>query len=214
MADIATDLRGTRHAMGLSQATVASAAGISRSYVGRLERNEVAAPNLDHLASTAAALGLRLRFALYPDGEPVRDRVQLRILELLRARIHPSIAWRTEVPLPIPGDRRAWDAVAMADDGWTGLEAISRLGAVDATLRSVNQKQRDDPRVARVILAIADTTRNRAALRAAIASVRAEYPLDTRTVLAAFGAGRSPPLSGIVLVRIPGSREEARREPR
>lgn len=214
MADIATDLRGTRHAMGLSQATVASAAGISRSYVGRLERNEVAAPNLDHLASTAAALGLRLQFALYPDGEPVRDRVQLRILELLRARIHPSIAWRTEVPLPIPGDRRAWDAVAMADDGWTGLEAISRLGAVDATLRSVNQKQRDDPRVARVILAIADTTRNRAALRAAIASVRAEYPLDTRTVLAAFGAGRSPPLSGIVLVRIPGSREEARREPR
>jgi hypothetical protein len=161
------------------------------------------APNVDHVASVAAALGLRLRYAVYPDGEPMRDRVQLQILGLLRGRIHPSIAWRTEVPIPIAGDRRAWDAVTIADDGWTGIEAISRIGAIDATLRSANQKQRDDPRIARVVLVIADTVRNRAALRSAIASVRAEYPLDTRTVLSAFGAGRSPPLSGIVLIRLP-----------
>ena len=105
--------------------------------------------------------------------------VQLRILDHLRKQIHPSIAWRTEVPLPIQGDRRAWDAVAIADDGWTGIEAISRLGVVDATLRSVNQKQRDDPRITRVVLAVADTVRNRQALRLAIASVRAEYPNST-----------------------------------
>ncbi len=98
----------------------------------------------------------------------------------------------------------------MADDGWTGIEAISRLGVVDATLRSVNQKQRDDPRIARVVLAIADTVRNRAALRSAITSVRAEYPLDTRTVLAAWGAGQSPSLSGIVLIRLTGASARAR----
>lgn len=205
LAEVAADLRSTRHALGLSQSTVASAAGISRSYAGRIERGEVGAPNVDHLASLAAAVGLRLRFALYPDGEPIRDRVQLQILEILRARIHPTIAWRTEVPIPVPGDRRAWDAVAMADDGWTGIEAISRLGAVDATLRSANQKQRDDPRISKVVLVIADTVRNRAALRSSIAAVRAEYPLDTRTTLAALSGGRSPPLSGIVLVRLPRS---------
>lgn len=210
LAEVAADLRTTRLALGLSQSTVASAAGISRSYAGRLERSEVAAPNVDHLASIAAALGLRLRFALYPDGEPVRDRVQLQLLDRLRTRIHPTIAWRTEVPIPLPGDRRAWDAVAMADDGWTGIEAISRLGVVDATLRSVNQKQRDDPRIARVVLAIADTVRNRGALRSAITSVRAEYPLDTRTVLAAWGAGQSPSLSGIVLIRLTGASARAR----
>ncbi len=205
-AEVAGDLRSTRLALGLSQSTVAAAAGISRSYAGRLERSEIVAPNVDHLASMAATLGLRLRFALYPDGEPVRDRVQLQLLERLRGRIHPTIAWRTEVPIPVPDDRRAWDAVAMADDGWTGIEAISRLRVVDATLRSVNQKLRDDPRIVRVVLAIADTVRNRAALRSAITAVRADYPLDTRTVLSAWGAGQSPPLSGIVLIRLPGPR--------
>ena len=75
-------------------------------------------------ARAAAAVrplpGRRAHSRSRPAPDP-RDR--------LRARIHPTIAWRTEVPIPVPGDRRAWDAVAMADDGWTGIEAISRLGA-------------------------------------------------------------------------------------
>ncbi|HEY6571082.1 MAG TPA: hypothetical protein VIZ22_12370, partial [Candidatus Limnocylindrales bacterium] len=114
----------------------------------------------------------------------------------------PSLGWRTEVPLPIQGDRRAWDAVVIAHDGWTAIEAISRLGAVDATLRTTNQKQRDDLRIARTVLVIADTPRNRAALRLAHATVRAEYPLDTRSVLAALGEGKAPTASGIVLLRL------------
>jgi transcriptional regulator with XRE-family HTH domain len=206
VAELAGDFRATRLALGLSQQSVANAAGMSRSYVGRLERNEVARPGLDHLASLAAALGLRLRLAAYPDGEPIRDRVQLRLVDAFRRRLHGSVGWRTEVPLPIAGDRRAWDAVAIADDDWTAIEAISRLGAVDATLRSANQKQRDDPRIARVVLLVADTPRNRDALRLAHATVRADYPLDTRGVLGALAAGRSPARSGIVLMRIPNGK--------
>ena len=141
--------------------------------------------------------------AAYPDGEPVRDRVQLRLIDAFRMRLHRSVGWRTEVPLPIAGDRRAWDAVAIADDGWTAIEAISRLGAVDATLRSANQKQRDDPRIARVVLLVADTPRNRSALRLAHATVRADFPLDSRAVIGALAIGRCPPLSGVVLLRIP-----------
>jgi transcriptional regulator with XRE-family HTH domain len=203
VADLAADLRSTRLARGLTQQVVADAAGFSRSYVGRLERNEVARPGLEHLASLAAALGLRLRIAAYPEGEAIRDRVQLRLIDALHGRLRGSVAWRTEVPLPIAGDRRAWDAVAIADDGWTAIEAISRLGAVDATLRTTNQKQRDDPRIARVVLLVADTPRNRSALRLAHATIRAEFPLDTRAVIGALESGRCPPLSGIVLMRIP-----------
>ena len=176
--------------------------GFSRSYVGRLERNEIREPGLDSVASVAAALGLRLRLALYPEGEAIRDRVQLRLIEAFRARLHASVGWRTEVPLPIQGDRRAWDAVAIADDGWTAIEAISRLGVVDATLRAANQKQRDDPRIARTVLVIADTPRNRLALRLAHATVRADYPLDTRAVCAALAAGKAPAASGVVLLRL------------
>jgi hypothetical protein len=134
---------------------------------------------------------------------------QLRLLEAFRARLHATITWRTEVPLPITGDRRAWDAVAIDRDGaWTGIEGISRLGAVDATIRRANQKQRDDARIGHVVLLVADTVRNRDALRPAGSNVRADYPLDTRAVLGALGAGSAPHLGGVVILRIPPDRPQ------
>jgi transcriptional regulator with XRE-family HTH domain len=212
LSDVTTDLRTTRLALGLSQLQVAEIVGVSRSYIGRLERDEIGSPRLEHLATFASSLGLRLRLALYPDGEPIRDRVQLRLLDAFHARIHPSLGWRTEVSLPLRNDRRAWDALATADDGWTAIEAITRLGAVDATLRATNQKQRDDPRIRRVVLVVADTARNRDALRLAVASIRAEYPLGSREVLSALASGSAPPLNGIVLMKIPAvDRPPARR---
>ena len=36
--------------------------------------------------------------------------------------------WRTEVPLPIPGDRRAWDGVAILLGRTAGCELEMRLG--------------------------------------------------------------------------------------
>ena len=166
-------------------------------------------PSIDVLAAVAAVLGMRLRVQLYPEGEALRDRVQTPGLAVLRKRLRPSMAWRSEVVLPGHGDRRAWDAVVIDEDlTWTGIEWISRVGAVDAMLRRSNQKQRDDPRISRVILAIADTARNRQALRDALPLVRAEYPLTSREVLAALGEGRAPQLNGIVLVRIPGGRPQ------
>ena len=189
--------------MGRTQAWIARAIGVSPALVGRLERHELRDTSAGHVAAYAAVLGLAVRITAYPEGEPVRDRVQLRLLGALRDRLHPSLAWRTEVGLPIQGDRRAWDAVAIGDDGWTAFEGISRFGVVDATLRRVNQKHRDDPRIARVVLVLADTVRNRWALADAAATIRAEYPLDTRTVLGALASGKAPALNGVVILRVP-----------
>ena len=189
--------------MGRTQAWIARAIGVSPALVGRLERHELRDTSAGHVAAYAAVLGLAVRITAYPEGEPVRDRVQLRLLGALRDRLHPSLAWRTEVGLPIQGDRRAWDAVAIGDDGWTAFEGISRFGVVDATLRRVNQKHRDDPRIARVVLVLADTVRNRSALADAAATIRAEYPLDTRTVLGALASGKAPALNGVVILRVP-----------
>ena len=197
------DLRRSRIAMGRTQAWIARAIGVSPALVGRLERHELRDTSAGHVAAYAAVLGLAVRITAYPEGEPVRDRVQLRLLGALRDRLHPSLAWRTEVGLPIQGDRRAWDAVAIGDDGWTAFEGISRFGVVDATLRRVNQKHRDDPRIARVVLVLADTVRNRSALSDAAATIRAEYPLDTRTVLGALASGKAPALNGVVILRVP-----------
>ena len=175
--------------MGRTQAWVARAIGVSPALIGRLERHELRDASAGHVEPTRPVLGLAVRVSTFPEGEPVRDSVQLRLVGALRDRMHASLVWRTEVALPIPGDRRAWDAVAIGHDAWTAFEGISRLGVVDATLRRVNQKHRDDPRIGRVILVLADTVRNRRTLADAAATIRPDYPLDTRVVLGALASG-------------------------
>jgi hypothetical protein len=113
------------------------------------------------------------------------------------------MGWRAEVPLPLTGDQRAWDAVITPPDGWTALEGISRLGAVDATVRRAKLKLRDDPRIERLVLVVLDTNRNRAALAAAGPTIHNDFPLDTRAVLSALKDGHAPAANGIVLLRIP-----------
>ena len=198
------ELHEARLGLGRSRRSVAVALGIDAQRLGRIEREEVAAMDPGVLGALAGVLGLRLKLTLFPAGDALGDRVQLPLLEAFRARLHPALAWRSEVGVPIPGDTRAWDAVAIAEDGsWTGIEGISRIGAVDATLRRANQKQRDDPRIRSVVLVVNDTRHNREALRAGIVTVRAGYPLDTRTVLASLATGHTPPLNGVVLQRLP-----------
>jgi hypothetical protein len=189
--------------MGRTQAWVAQAISVSPALVGRLERHELRHPPAGHIAAFAAVLGLAVRITAFPDGEPERDRVQLRLVGALRGRLQASLTFRTEVALPIHGDRRAWDAVAIGEDRWTAFEGISRLGVVDATLRRINEKHRDDPRIERVVLVVADTVRNRRTLADAAATIRADYPLDTWTVLGALAAGNTPALNGVILLRVP-----------
>jgi transcriptional regulator with XRE-family HTH domain len=197
------DLRERRLSLGLSQAAVASAAGVGRSMLGRLERGEVRSPNLGDLGAVAGVLGLSVRIGSFPLGQPIADGVQLRLLSAFRDRLSPSVGWRAEVPLPMSGDTRAWDAIVTPRDGWTAVEGISRLGAIDATVRRAKLKLRDDPRVERLVLVVLDTNRNRAALAAAMPTIRSDFPLDTRAVLAALRAGHAPAANGIVLMRVP-----------
>jgi hypothetical protein len=51
-----------------------------------------------------------------------------------------------------------------------------------------------------VILVVAGTDRNRAALRAASPGLRERFPLNTREVMKALGDGRYPDGSGLVLL--------------
>ena len=211
VGEIVGELRTQRQALGLSQGAVALAAGLSQPALSRVERRVTADPRLVDLWSIAAVLGLDLRLNAYPGGEPVRDHVQIRLLPEIRARVPSMWPWLTEVPLPMAGDRRAWDAVAISPDGWTAFEAISRFGAVDATVRRIRLKQRDDPRIRRVVLLVADTHRNRLALDAARQALAADFPLTTRDVLRDLAGGRMPRADGIVVLRVPARPGEAAR---
>jgi hypothetical protein len=153
----------------------------------------------DHAARAAAAVGLRLSIKTYPDGDPARDAGQLRLAERFRSRLPRGTVWRTEVPLPIAGDRRAWDGVAILLGRTAGCELEVRLADVQALERKVALKERDGE-VDVVILVVADTRHNREMLELHRDELRELLPLDSRQVLASVRNGRLPDRSGIVLL--------------
>ena len=195
---IASEAREARLAAGLSQSDVARAVGISHAGVSRIER--ALAPNvpLQRLDTIAAVLGMQLSVRLYPVGRPLRDAAQLALLERLRAALAPGLSWRTETPVPVTGDLRAWDA-SIGGVGWTAfVDAETRIRDVQALQRRTELKRRDTG-TDRVVLLIADTRSNRAILTSLREPIVADA-LAGRTILAALSDGRDPGGSGVLLL--------------
>jgi hypothetical protein len=68
-----------------------------------------------------------------------------------------------------------------------------------ALVRRLALKQRDAG-LARMVLVLADTRTNRAALAAADGTLRSAFPLARHEVIASLRVGRAPNANGIVLV--------------
>ena len=198
LAAIGLELRDARRASGLSQQAVAQAAGLSQSHVSRVENSERSMPRLDELARHAAVLGLDLSLKAYPDGSPVRDAGQLRLLERFRARVGDRWAWKSEVPVAGFGDRRAWD-VELSGPGRVAVDAETRLHDVQALQRRCETKLRDSA-VDRLVLLVAATRHNRRVLREHRRALSSTLPLDTGTVMAALTQGALPHANGIVVL--------------
>ena len=202
MRRLGVEQRDARVAAGLSLRTAAVATGASRSQLWRFERGELDRVSIADLGAWFAVLGLDLSIKTYPAGDPIRDRAQLALLERFRARLHPSLRWRTEVPLPLEGDLRAWDAEIRppAPARWrVRVEAETRISDGQALVRKLALKIRDDPG-GHLVLLVSDTRSNRAAMRAIRDGLRASLPSDTRELLAALGNGTEPRGSGVVIM--------------
>ena len=191
------DISQGRRSAGLSQRELGRACGLTRSQIARMEAGSRHG-TIRELACVGAAVGLDVRLRAYPAGDPIRDAGQVRLLERLRTRLHPTLRWSTEVPLPIEGDLRAWDAVIRGTDWRLPVEAETALDDLQATERRVALKRRDGE-ADHVILLVADTRRNRRALAAAPGAFP-DLPLRTREILAALGTGSRPKGSGIVIL--------------
>jgi hypothetical protein len=182
----------------VSQSVVGRAAGVSHPVVSRIERG--VAPNvpLRRLATLAAVVGLRLSIRAYPAGPPVRDAAQIALLGRLRSVLHRSLTWRTEVPIPIDGDLRAWDS-SISGRAWTAyVDAETRIRDAQALGRRTALKQRDT-RTDRVILLVADTRSNREVLRALNGTLIADS-LPPRQIIDALARGQDPGGSGVILL--------------
>jgi transcriptional regulator with XRE-family HTH domain len=196
----ARDLMLARTNAGLSQADAGRSVGISRSQLGRIERGELRNVTLEQLCRAAAAVGLRGTFRLFPDGDPLRDTAQTRLLGRLRPLVPALVGWRLEVGLFGQPDSRAWDCVLTFPDGQVAVEAETRIRDAQALWRRISLKLRDDRTIGHVILVVGDTPANRRAVTAVRHLLRADLPLDTRQVLHALRLGQNPGASGIVFL--------------
>lgn len=202
---VSAELRQARVSAGLSVSVVGRSAGLSASEVSRIERGRV--PNVSHhrLTTIGAAVGLDVRLRAFPGPDPVRDIAQIRLLERLRARLPVDLPFRTEVPLPIIGDLRAWD-------GWIGglrtpsgapasmpVEGETRISDLQAQVRRLALKIRDGD-VDHVLLVIADTPSNRAALATSVSLLRDQFPVTPRRAMRALRAGIHPMGSALIFL--------------
>lgn len=170
-----------------------SQAGISRLEDGRSHAGIVT------LAMIADVLGLDLVVTLYPGGAPLRDAGHVRVMTRLRSRLPPRFVLKTEVPIPLMGDRRAIDALIAIPPLDTGFELETRLTDAQALVRRAILKQRDAG-LACMILVFPDTAANRQAVAAASPTLRPSFPLSPRAILSALRAGTTPAANGILFV--------------
>ena len=186
LAQLGREIRDARLAAGLTQVQVALACGLAASYISRIERGGAPGVSLRHLARILSVVGLDLTARAYPAGSPLRDAAHIALLGRLRARVAPSLTWRTEVPLPNAGDPRAWDAMITGPRLRMGVEAETRPRDLQALDRRLSLKQRDGG-VDHVVLLLADTRANRAFRREFGDVLRVNYPVDGRVALAVGG---------------------------
>ncbi len=202
---VGEELRTARVGSGLSLRFVGKRVGRSATQVMRIERGLVPNVSVRQMARIGGVVGLDVRLRAYPGPDPVRDTAQVKLLGRLEARLHDSLKFRTEVPLPIEGDQRAWDGWISGfedrPDRGSGLpvDAETRLHDVQALLRRLALKVRDSG-VDQVLLVLADTRTNRYALAHADPILAATFPVSPRQALAALAAGRHPGGSAVIFL--------------
>jgi hypothetical protein len=199
IASTGGEVRLARRSGGTSIRTASASVGMSETTFGRIERAQLPNVTVEQLALACASSGLKFAARSYPDGAPVRDVAHMRLLQRLRDQLPAGTVVRTEVPIPILGDLRAWDLQIRLGSEIIGIEAETRLSDVQALDRRIALKIRDSP-VTLVMLLLADTTANRRTLAEHRDALRSGFPLDTRAILAALRTGRPPSASGIVVL--------------
>jgi transcriptional regulator with XRE-family HTH domain len=199
LARLPAEARTARLNEGLGQEDVAHALGVSVSQYSRIERGLSPDLSIAMAVRLFAVLGLDLSIRTYPAGDPVRDAAQIALLERFHVRCHRSIVWQTEVPFPIPGDLRAWDATAVCPAFRAGVEAETRIRDVQGLDRRLALKERDGG-MDRLLLVVLDSRANRSALRLHGAQLSLRFPVPGARALELIGAGVDPGGNALILL--------------
>ncbi len=197
LVDLGRELRAARVTHGLSQRVVAVATGISQAQLSRIERGSYDSVTAETLTRVGAALGLDLSIRWFPSGDPIRDNAHAALLERFRRAVGETWTWAAEVPLPIPGDRRAWDRTLRRSGRVIGVEAETRPTDLQELQRRLQLKKRDG-QVDRLILVLADTEWCRRVTR--LNDLESTFPVPNRVALRALADGRDPGGDAVILI--------------
>lgn len=195
---LAEQLGIARRTAGLSIREIARRVGVSPDTIVRLERGIRSTMTVDLVSRVAEAVGLELAASLHPNGDPVRDRGHLALLERLRERLGGAVRWRAEVPVPITGDLRSGDAIVGVGNGDILIEAETHLGDIQAIERKTAAKARDLGAL-RVVLLVADTRHNREVLERH-PELRERFPMSARACIKALSSGLDPGGDSIIVL--------------
>jgi transcriptional regulator with XRE-family HTH domain len=198
-ATLLAELQSARLDRGLGGVDVARSAGISAAQFSRIERGLTSGLSIEQASILLAAVGLELSVRAQPGGEPLRDAAHIALIDRLRARVHRSLRFRTEVPFPSPGDRRAWDVVIVGPDWRHGVEAETRPRDRQALERRLALKLLDGD-VASLSLLLLDSRHNRDFVRANRDVLADRFPVPGRRTLELLGAGANPSGNSVMLL--------------
>jgi hypothetical protein len=151
------------------------------------------------VGAIAAVLGRELGATLYLAGESIRDKGHQALIQRFRALL--AHAWRVaaEVPLPLPGDRRAWDLLLRIPGQLVGVEAETRLRDVQAFVRRIRERELEGGADV-ILIALAESSINRRLLPQLLEALGPGYSTSPRAIFKALRSGRAVPGSGVILV--------------
>jgi len=190
----------TRRIAGVSQELLARQLGRSQSVVSRLERlRDIDRVSLVDASEIASLLGLEFSAGLHPAGEPIRDKGHQALIGRFRALLSAVFKVMAEVPLPTPGDRRAWDLLLRLPAQLIGVEAETRIRDMQRLVRHVHKRERDGG-VDVIVLLLAATRTNRELVDELRVALGPAYSTPPREILRALRTGQPIPGSGVVLL--------------
>jgi hypothetical protein len=154
--------------------------------------------SIEQACRLGTAVGLDLSARFYPGGSPLREAGHAALLGRLEAILHAFLTMPREVPLPIRGDLRAFDAV-IRGSGWAvPVEAETRPQDAQALERRIALKLRDGG-FEHVILLLLDSAHNRRFVRS-LGSWSALFTVNSKVALERLSAGKNPASSAIILL--------------
>jgi transcriptional regulator with XRE-family HTH domain len=189
--------------LGLSARQLALISGVAPSTVRRIHAGD-GGVHLHTLCAIAQAVGLQVSLRAFEGRTPsLRDTGQLRIAEAIRQIAHES--FKSVLELSAGDHGRSADLVLFGPEEILHFEIERLLLDFQAQYRSGARKREyldgEHSRPVRLVLAVEDTVRNRAAVHEHLPLLRSALPAGSRDVLRSIRTGSLLGSDGLLWVR-------------